>query len=181
LLISRIIKKKQNNYIPYINCLRQRQSIIRNILTDEQRFDSHTFTNTATNINYILRNGLHWLYDNVWRHDYIHGDLTSNNLILIQNQLYFIDWIDTTHHFNPNNKCLITIFILADIVDYLNSFYKRFPELTKIPNFDSYFDIIKNMESDIKDIGIESNDANKECITKYHLEKKNIVFCFISK
>jgi serine/threonine-protein kinase RIO1 len=174
LLFSKLIKNQKNQYIPYFS-LQPNKVIIRKNLPDNQRFDSQLFTtdNTVKDINTILQNGINWLYQNVWKENYIHGDLTSNNLILLKKQLYFIDWKGTTEQFNSKYKCLITIFILSDIVDYLNSFYERFPILVQIPDFNDYYNIIKNIEYEIK-----SNPFN--CHDLYIINQNKITdFIFI--
>lgn len=150
-LFFNLIKNHKHQYIPYFRIIPPNK-IIRKNLPDNQRFNSDTFTtdNTIEDINIILQNGIMWLYQNLWSKNYIHGDLTSDNLILIKNQLYFIDWKGTAEHIDSKYKCLITIFILSDIIDYLNSFYKRFPTLFQIPEFDDYYNIIKEIESEIK-------------------------------
>ena len=172
LLFSKLIKNQKNQYIPYFS-LQPNKVIIRKNLPDNQRFDSQSFTTDQTNINTILQNGIDWLYKNIWKENYIHGDLTSNNLILLKNQLYFIDWKGTTEHFDSKYKCLITIFILSDIVDYLNSFYNRFPTLVQIPNFNIYYNIIKDIEYEIK-------LNTPRCESLYVINENNITdFIFI--
>jgi hypothetical protein len=198
-LILEIIKNEKDNYIPYHKTkdlhetktkdLHETNTIMIRKLSDEQRFNNSknpnfTIENTTDDLNTILQNGLYWLYDNIWKRNYIHGDLTSDNIILIKNQLYFIDWQDTTHHFHSeDDECLITIFILADIVDYLNSFYTSFDtfftESIQILDFNDYYNIIKNIEYDIKAIEDDEDDelnnkTKQKCNNEYKFNKQKI-------
>ena len=109
---------EKQQFICYNNYNIETNTVYGIKLNDDNRLDR---LDTSENMNKLFLTGIKWLNDNLWKNFIIHGDLTDNNIIIQDSKIYFIDWVDTAKNIPPNYCGFI--YILIDIIDYINDFY----------------------------------------------------------
>lgn len=178
-IIKYLIDKNQTKHIPYYSYDETDYNIERTILNNDRRLDSIVANNIDINeIKHNINEAIQWLYNNLWVNYAIHGDLTSNNIIYQNRNIYFIDWNETSSIYN-SSVCTIW-FILADIIDFLNSFYEIFPELlteVTMDEFNNWYNLIKNQEDNMKTNGTDENLCKQEFNT--NIEALSVLFRFL--
>jgi len=178
-ILTYLIDNNQTKHIPYYSYNNNDYNVERITLNNERRLNS--IVTNSIDINEIKINmydSIQWLYNNLWVNYAIHGDLTSDNIIYQDGNIYFIDWVETSSIYN-SNVCTIW-FILADIIDFLNSFYDIFPELlTEVTKdeFNKWYNLIKNQEDYMKTNDLDENHCKQEFNT--NIETLSVLFRFL--
>jgi hypothetical protein len=177
-ILKQLIDTEETQYIPYYSY--NNNFMIRTNLDDNRRLDRINTNINIDELSIAIQNTLNWLYKNIWTNFEIHGDLTDNNIIYQNNNIYIIDWIQTATIFRPS---LCTLwFILADIVDFLNTFYTKFPQLLllseiNMEDFNVWYNLIKTQEDNMKTHGTNKKQCKSNFIT--HNETINLFFDFL--
>jgi len=165
-ILKTLIDTEQTQHIPYYSY--NNNFMIRTNLDNNRRLDRIDTNINIEELSIAIQNALSWLYKNIWTNFAIHGDLTDNNIVYQNNNIYFIDWIQTASIYSPS---LCTLwFILADIVDFLNTFYTNFPQLLlsteiSMENFDVWYNLIKKQEDYMKIYGTDKTQCRSIFIT----------------
>lgn len=164
-IVKYLIDNNKTEYIPY---RAYREPFVYRIeLENENRMDHIDMQKIRVlDLPQLIKQEMQWLYKVLWSQNIIHGDLTNNNIIYQDGKFYFIDW--ELSDIVPGNVCGLW-YIFTDMIDFLNVFYQLLPEMfenvykVSKTDFDTYYNIIKNQESFMKD-----NDATlAQCIEAF--------------
>ena len=155
IFLNNILQKPEFHHFAFVKIEPTR--VISNKLNNECRMDKDSFEicfpkeTTDSFIKISLTKLIIWLYNNVWRHYWTHGDLTTNNIIFddITKEFVVIDWKDRlSPEINPRKHVLL--FIL-DLYDLLDSFSKKFIDIINVPGIIKIGLHIKTYETEIVD------------------------------
>jgi hypothetical protein len=125
MFIKNLIKVENFNYIAFRNYDDNIKRFISVKLNNNNRIMNYEcdITKISQSKNY-LKQLFKWLYHNLWTKYCIHGDLTTNNILIDfnENTISVIDWADTLFIATTNHKCHLYFYILIDIYDLINTF-----------------------------------------------------------